>query len=865
MKKSYLMAVHFSLCIRSLYAAESASLELKSDTQALVNSSTTTEQFKVQNASTNKVYSFDTRSFFGTSQLDDGLIKISRWNSIAEGKYSLRTYVNDKSLGELLLEFKHLDASSSAVLCLDKKLLLRLDLKKDVLDKLTKKECLTIKELSSDAYYDYDQSTLSLNISLPMIITLNRPQGYIPTERFDKGVTAAHVRYQYSNYLNKRKDQQDSNTTYLSLNTGINFLGWNYQNNGYFDSEESKLKKYHIANHQLSTDIVKLSSRLTLGEFNTQTYSEDSASIRGVQLATDIGMLPASQQYYSPLIKGMANTNALVSIFQNGQKIFEKNVPAGIFEINDLNAPSGYGDLTVQVTENGGEKHNFTLPLQGDLNLTRVGQFNYSAALGHHYLSNAKSDDHIAQLSAQYGLTNNLTLYGGTSYSQLYRSYHLGTGINSALGAFRVEANQTRTNPYYEKIYGEKYKILYQYNYLPLGTQFIFQSSFQTKKYMNMAHFFSQSAYDYLNQAELDRLYKIAQLKSEYNLSLSQRLKDPKYGVFYANASMRDYWVEKNNDIQYGLNYSNSWKKIYYSLGMSQSNSINLKNDTRYQLNLTFPLDIAKKRLNLNSNIQLSNTDGYPISTSLGFSGTAGESNQLSYSVSNNSTWSETNNSSSLSTGLNYNFSQFNIGLSSSLSDQDQQYGVNLSGGVVAHAYGVTLANSLSDTFTIIRAQDAKGARLDNSFGGKVDRFGNAIYNNVSPYSSNSIALDIRDLPVDINLKSNQSEVIPRRFSSTLLEFDTEQISNIILNLKLKDASKVAMGTQVKDEKDQVIGVFGQSNQLFIKNIKFMDGKKTIFWGIKNISQCRIDFLNKIKKSEIKNKQFEMLDVECIG
>ena len=50
-----------------------------------------------------------------------------------------------------------------------------------------------------------------------------------------------------------------------------------------------------------------------------------------------------------PVVRGVANTNAKVSIKQNGYTIYQITVPAGPFVINDLYASGYSGDLTVEI------------------------------------------------------------------------------------------------------------------------------------------------------------------------------------------------------------------------------------------------------------------------------------------------------------------------------------------------------------------------------------------------------------------------------------------------------------------------------------------------------------------------------------
>jgi len=148
------------------------------------------ENLQAADLSSSRLYSFDANSLFGGSSRDINLNQFTKSNTIASGRYSLNTSVNNRPLGQLTLDFKHLDTSQGAVLCIDENILQRLDLRKEIIAQLKRQDCLTIKDLSPEAYYDVDRSELTLNISLPLTITNNRPQGYIAPELFDKGVTS---------------------------------------------------------------------------------------------------------------------------------------------------------------------------------------------------------------------------------------------------------------------------------------------------------------------------------------------------------------------------------------------------------------------------------------------------------------------------------------------------------------------------------------------------------------------------------------------------------------------------------------------------------------------------------------------------
>ncbi|SQB21896.1 fimbrial usher protein [Citrobacter koseri] len=99
----------------------------------------------------------------------------------------------------------------------------------------------------------------------------------------------------------------------------------------------------------------------------------DSLRFRGVSMGTDMRMLPDSQQGFSPIVRGVAQSNALVKISQNGQVIYQKNVSPGPFEIADILPTGSGGDLNVEVIEADGRTSSFIVPFSSVPNMLQEG------------------------------------------------------------------------------------------------------------------------------------------------------------------------------------------------------------------------------------------------------------------------------------------------------------------------------------------------------------------------------------------------------------------------------------------------------------------------------------------------------------
>src|SRR3546814_6396859 len=95
-------------------------------------------------------------------------------------------------------------------------------------------------------------------------------------------------------------------------------------------------------------------------------------------------MLPDSQRGDAPVVRGVAPSNAKVTVRQNGNVLYTTFVPAGPFVIDDLYSTPGGGDLEVEVAELSGRSTRFFQPFSALPALMRDGIWNYNFKVGEH-------------------------------------------------------------------------------------------------------------------------------------------------------------------------------------------------------------------------------------------------------------------------------------------------------------------------------------------------------------------------------------------------------------------------------------------------------------------------------------------------
>jgi outer membrane usher protein len=805
----------------------------------------------------NRLVSFNSSALFGnTTQVDLSRFQIK--NYVNPGVYASNISLNDRNLGEINVRFDHLDGSQSAVLCIDPNLLKKLDLTNEILEILPDKSCLLIKDIHESAYYVFDQSELKLNIYIPQLLVIDRPKGYIDPALFSDGVNSAYVAYNY-NYNNDGNNESQ----YLSLNGGINLNGWFYRHSGYFESADSGIGDYKSSQNVLYKDITKINSRLSLGQFNTQIINQDSVRILGAQLSSDSEMLPWSIRNPGLEIENIAYTNAVVKIYQNGSKIYEKSVPTGPFKISDLSSYSD-GDLVLEINETGGEQRTFIIRNNGNTSLLKKGRVNYSISAGQYYIQNEAKDDYVFQHGAEYGMSNYISGGYGLSIAPDFYSLGLKGNFSTPIGNFSTQVEAQKAEFARLKLNGHRYSINYNYRWRPLDLNFGLNYNAYDDQYIGLSNFlYKKHNENPENNPNFNYSYN---LKNSYGIYLSKSFSNRKFGSVNLNYQKNSYWNDSSDYNQFTFSYGNSFKRINYNLRVSQtsySNNDSQKDNLSAYLSIYFPLKVGKKSLYLNNYTQY-NDNSKNTNNTTQISGTFGSNNELNFGMGYQTAFSNRESQQDSWNGsLTYRLPQATVSSTISSNSDNTQYSVSANGAVVAHRYGVSLTNSEPSTYTIIHVKDAKGAKILNAWGVQIDRFGNAIYPYNSPYNVNTISLDPQNLPVNVSLESNQTQVIPKRFSSQLVLFESKVSSNILLTIASKDRQKLPIGSQLYDVNNLVIGMLGPTQQILLDNKNSVNEMMTLKWGKQAEESCVIQPIKTLSNKKKFEDFFEIVDVEC--
>ena len=102
--------------------------------------------------------------------------------------------------------------------------------------------------------------------------------------------------------------------------------------------------------------------------------------------------------------RGMAETNARVTVTQDGRVIHQTSVPAGPFSIESILPANTGGDLLVTIQESDGRIRRFSVPYSSVPQLLKPGVSRYNISIGKVDEQDSNESPFAAQATWQYSL-----------------------------------------------------------------------------------------------------------------------------------------------------------------------------------------------------------------------------------------------------------------------------------------------------------------------------------------------------------------------------------------------------------------------------------------------------------------------------
>ncbi|KFK96912.1 MULTISPECIES: fimbria/pilus outer membrane usher protein [unclassified Serratia (in: enterobacteria)] len=745
---------------------------------------------------------------------------------------------------------------------------------------------LPVKDLATlipESKIKFDFAQLRLDISIPQIAMQPNSQGAVDPALWDHGVPALLFNYNLNGGRNWQNDQPGmGNSTQTNLFAGVqggaNLQAWRLRSNMTYTrntSNQSNMasqttQSTRFSNTFLQRDIQPWRSEILLGENSTENDVFDSIPFRGVKLNSSDDMLPNSLRGFAPIISGIAQTNARVTVSQNGNVVYQTYVAPGPFRISDLFQTGQAGDLLLTVNESDGTVRTQTLAFSSLPVMRRQGSLKYEVTAGR-YNGGITVDSQRTNFvlgTAVYGLPHDITLYGGTLLAKDYASAVAGSGFS--LGNFGalsadITASSTKLAGQNDRQQGYSYRLRYSKSMLSTGTAVDL-----TAYRYSTRHYYSFSDFNNLGFQLSDGQvpWALERQRSNFQVRLSQQLNS--WGSLYLSASRNDFWGNDKILNTVSAGYNGSYRGVSYGLAYSIDR---LKGDgtwpenRQFSLNMQVPFSLFSQAATLSNayaSYQMTHNNQGQVQQQTGISGSAWDS-RLSYSATQGWSNGQDSNNSTLNAG--YQGSKGSASMGYSYSRQNRSLNMSGNGGLVVHPQGVTLSQMLGNSVAIVNAPGSAGTSV-MSGNIQTDYRGYAVVPYLSSYQSNSVSLNPATLPDNVDISQSSLNIYPTKGAVVMANFATQVGYQVLMTLLQANNNPVPFGALVTIEnkvaQEPNTGIVGEAGQVYLSGLS-EQGKLKVVWGKEANQQCLAAFNMTKATVPSANNPVHVLTVICEG
>ncbi|MBN5246985.1 outer membrane usher protein [Serratia ureilytica] len=763
------------------------------------------------------------------------LSQFSRGGYIMPGTYGMVVHVNKNDLQEQQVPFyAPEDDPNGSRACVTQVLTGQLGLKEDALKGVTwwhQGECLDEASIPGMEVRG-DLATSALYLSIPQAFLEYTAENWDPPSRWDEGIPG--LLFDYNVNARTQKQHQGNGSSYsLSGNgtTGLNLGAWRLRADwqGNVDhttgSGQPTTQKLDWSRYYAYRAIPALRSKLTVGENYLDSGIFDSFRFTGASLMSDDNMLPPNLRGYAPEVVGIAKTNAKVVISQQGRVLYETQVAAGPFRIQDINDAVS-GEMNVRVEEQDGSVQEFTMNTATIPYLTRPGSVRFKLASGkpsdfqHHSRGPMFGTGEFS-----WGISNGWSLYGGALVGGDYNALSLGLGRDlMALGALSFDATQSRARlPQADgTLSGGSYRLSYSKNFDEYDSQVTFAGyRFSQEDFMSMSEYLDARYYG----------TRTGNGKEMYTVTFNKHFRD--WGLStYLNYSHETFWDRPAND-RYNLTLSRyldigSFRNVSLSLS-AYRNKYNGVNDDGGYLSLSLP---------------------WGNSGSVGYSATVNRSDvthQANYydrlDEHNNYSMSAGSSRSGASLSGYYNHEGDMARMSANASYQEGRHsamGLSLQGGATLTMEGGALHRAgipggtrmLIDTNGVADVPVRGYGRTSNT-----NAWGKAVIGDVNSYYRNKASIDLNKLGDNAEATTSVVQATLTEGAIGYRQFDVIAGEKAMAVIKLADGSQPPFGATVMNARKQETGIVNDGGSVYLSGINAGD-TMTVHWA--GNAQCEV-------------------------
>lgn len=697
----------------------------------------------------------------------------------------------------------------------------------------------------SSEVFDFNKKLLALTVPQASLGAASEMR--TPPSRWDEGIPALLMNYSYSGSQQTNQGKQNG-SDFVNLNGQLNALGWRIRSGLAWHRSQNDGSDWNAQDVYAQHDYSFMrGGQFSVGRLTSDGSVVDSAPFTGIKMESDTGMLNTSVTDYRPAITGIANSPSTVTVRQYGKVIYQQNVPQGPFSLTDFNR-SGNGDVDVEIREADGSVRRFTMSSAVSPMLMSAGAMGYSMSAGQYRNGNEWLSPSFLQGNVSYGTGGNTSLLGGALVSQNYQEVSAGGGVYSGLlGAFSLtSAFSTLKLSSFPGGSGQQNGMSHQFNWSRnIGGATV---GFAATRYASRNfHSFSDA-----QGMTPETLRDNSGQKATYQISLSRSL--GAFGSLSLSGTQTLYWGGEATQKGYTLSYSTTVHDVGVSVAaglntteasddsdVSYGTGQGKRNDRSLSVNISLPL---AKWLggsgNMSGNYSYSRYNGQATQQA-GVSGSAMDG-KANYSVSGG--WGDSSGTENASVGYTGKYSSVTAGYNTSGSG-DHGWSYGMSGAVLVHPHGITLAKQLSldGANALIELPGVGGVQIG---GVETDWRGYAVVSGLTPYDLNKVNVDVGKLPGNVELDSSSRSTVPTRGAVVHVRFTGSQGYRVLFTLARAAGGDIPFGAVVslkkQDKQDpEHTGIVGDEGRTYMSGLPDK-GHLLVKWADGDDGRCTADY-----------------------
>lgn len=644
--------------------------------------------------------------------------------------------------------------------------------------------------------------------------------GFLTPQNFVKGGTAGLINYNAFTSRSETTGSESHTYSQANLEAGLNIAEWTLRSRYMLTDDNGKYSTdslYTYAEHVFQAQ----KTRAQVGQINVNSPLFSGASINGVQFIPEQGL---AQDTPGIAVKGLARgPQARVEVRQSGQLIYSTLVNAGPFNLENVPVVRGNADLNVSVVETDGSITRFIVPASS-FNFRVSRPVGLAMSLGR--VRDTESDydkPWVYNVSNGWRLDRDWTT---TTSGVLAQEYQAAGGMLQWLPAENLMFSGSMLGS--KASYGESLQ----------GAKGELRTSMALPGSLNVDLSAAKYSADYREFTEaLNDDFDGYQSSYSANLSWSNDVLGSFSLGYYGYQATDDADDTRSIIVSWGrsfkyMNISANWQ---HALNQQDDDDDSVAdNDDMFYVNVSIPIG-GSQRIGTYMRSQ-----GDKTTYGLQNSGALGENTNYYISADRDDQTRENSFNGNINTNLHY--TQLSIGGGAS-GDNQRNYSATLSGGMAAHAHGVTFSPyELKDTFAIARLSEPQSGIEISTPQGRVwtDRWGQAVVPGMTEWRKSRIEINANTLPKSMDLANGIKSISAAHASFKELDFKVLNTRRVMLEVKQADGNWLPKGTSIVDEKNNYLVSVVDSGRVFVTD---MSESPSLYAVDDNMQRlCRINY-----------------------